>query len=47
MADYINEMRSLMIGRKQEKEILNRLYNSNKAQFIAVYGRKRVGKMLL
>ena len=36
-----------MIGRKKEIEELNRLYNSNKAQLIAVYGRRRVGKTYL
>lgn len=36
-----------MIGRKEEKEILNKLYFSNKAQFVAVYGRRRVGKTYL
>lgn len=36
-----------MIGRKQEKDILNKLYDSNKAQLVAVYGRRRVGKTYL
>lgn len=36
-----------MIGRKKEIETLNRLYNSNKSQFVAVYGRRRVGKTYL
>ena len=36
-----------MIGRKQEITTLNRLYESNKAQFVAVYGRRRVGKTFL
>ena len=36
-----------IIGRKKEIEMLNRLYNSNKAQFVAVYGRRRVGKTYL
>lgn len=36
-----------MIGRKKESEILNRLYNSNEAQFVALYGRRRVGKTYL
>ncbi|MCF0229950.1 MAG: ATP-binding protein [Parasporobacterium sp.] len=36
-----------MVGRKKETEILNRLYNSSKAQFVAVYGRRRVGKTYL
>lgn len=48
MADYIGvEWGGPMIGRKQEISVLNRLYNSNKSQFVAVYGRRRVGKTYL
>lgn len=36
-----------MIGRKSEIAILNKLYDSNKPQFVAVYGRRRVGKTYL
>lgn len=36
-----------MIGRKKEIEILNKLYSSNKSQFVAIYGRRRVGKTYL
>ena len=36
-----------MIGRKQEITTLNKLYESNKAQFVAIYGRRRVGKTFL
>lgn len=36
-----------LIGRKHEVEELNRLYDSDKAQFVAVYGRRRVGKTFL
>lgn len=36
-----------MIGRKQEKEELLRRYQRNKAEFVAVYGRRRVGKTTL
>ena len=36
-----------IIGRKQEIRELNDLYNSNKAQMVAVYGRRRVGKTFL
>lgn len=36
-----------MIGRKQEIADLERYYNSGKAEFIAVYGRRRVGKTFL
>ena len=36
-----------MIGRKKEIELLNKLYYSNEAQFVAVYGRRRIGKTYL
>lgn len=36
-----------MIGRKLEREQLNRLLNSNQAEFLALYGRRRVGKTYL
>ena len=36
-----------MIGRKSEQEELLRRYQRNKAEFIAVYGRRRVGKTTL
>lgn len=36
-----------MIGRKQEVKELNRLYNRDRAELIAVYGRRRVGKTYL
>ena len=36
-----------MIGRKKEVEELNRLYISNKAELVAIYGRRRIGKTYL
>ncbi|MCF0133448.1 MAG: ATP-binding protein, partial [Blautia sp.] len=36
-----------MIGRKQEIKELNRLYDGKKAELIAIYGRRRVGKTYL
>ncbi len=36
-----------MIGRNKEIKELERLYNSDEAQFVAVYGRRRVGKTFL
>ena len=36
-----------MIGRKREIEELENLYNSNDAQLVAIYGRRRVGKTYL
>ena len=38
---------STIIGRKLEIEELNRLYHSDRPEFVAVYGRRRVGKTFL
>lgn len=40
-------MEELMIGRKREMQLLDRYYASGKAEFIALYGRRRVGKTFL
>lgn len=37
----------VIIGRKKESEELIRLYHSNQAQLVAIYGRRRVGKTYL
>lgn len=36
-----------IIGRKKEIEELKHYYNSGRAEFVAVYGRRRVGKTFL
>lgn len=36
-----------IIGRLQEIKILERLYTSETAEFLAVYGRRRIGKTFL
>jgi len=36
-----------MIGRRQEVKQLNRIYESGRAELVAVYGRRRVGKTFL
>ena len=38
---------TFMVGRKEEIQELNRLYNSGKAELVAIYGRRRVGKTYL
>ena len=40
-------MKEDIIGRKEEIRELERLYGSGKAEFVAVYGRRRVGKTFL
>ena len=37
----------MIIGRKKEIDELNALYQSKKAELVAVYGRRRVGKTYL
>lgn len=41
------EYRKTIIGRKHEQEILQICYDSPKAEFVAVYGRRRIGKTYL
>jgi hypothetical protein len=36
-----------LIGRKEEIELLKKLYNSKQAEFLAIYGRRRIGKTFL
>lgn len=36
-----------MIGRRREIDELNKLYSSNKAELVAIYGRRRIGKTYL
>lgn len=40
-------MKQNIIGREKEKAILERIFNSQKAEFVAVCGRRRVGKTFL
>ncbi len=40
-------MSDMLVGRKREKEELLDLYHSGRAEFIAIYGRRRVGKTFL
>ncbi|MEM7369801.1 MAG: ATP-binding protein [Bacteroidota bacterium] len=35
------------IGRKREQKILGRIINSDRSEFVAIYGRRRVGKTML
>ena len=36
-----------IIGRKKEIDRLQRIFNSDKSEFVATYGRRRVGKSYL
>ena len=40
-------MGQTIVGRKKELSLINQYFNSGKAEFIAVYGRRRVGKTFL
>ena len=40
-------MSNTIFGRANEIKILDRLLNSNKPEFLAIYGRRRVGKTYL
>ena len=36
-----------MVGRKKEIKELNKLYENNSAELVAIFGRRRVGKTYL
>ena len=36
-----------IIGRKREQELLSAYYESGRPEFVAVYGRRRIGKTFL
>lgn len=40
-------MKQRIVGRQQEQKILEKLYSSKSSEFVAVYGRRRVGKTFL
>lgn len=40
-------MQSVIIGRREEARLLNQYISSGRAEFIAIYGRRRVGKTFL
>ena len=44
---FVAKYRHIMIGRKKEQELLQEAIEKERAQFIAVYGRRRVGKTFL
>jgi AAA+ ATPase superfamily predicted ATPase len=44
---YILVMEKIIIGRGPEKAKLDQLLQSNEAEFLALYGRRRVGKTFL
>ena len=43
----INMAKALIIGREREQDELRRLTESSSSEFVAVYGRRRVGKTYL
>lgn len=47
MASKPNSSKSRIVGRSKELELLQELVDSKRAEFVAVYGRRRVGKTFL
>lgn len=43
----IKVRREEIIGRKEEKRVLQRIFDSKTSEFLAIYGRRRVGKTYL
>ena len=42
-----DEMETNVIGREEEKRLLNSYIGSPRSEFIAIYGRRRIGKTFL
>ena len=42
-----SEVTRKMVGREKEKRELDKLYASNQAELVAIYGRRRIGKTYL
>ena len=40
-------MRQVLIGRKKEQDILKKVLESNRPEFVSIIGRRRVGKTFL
>lgn len=40
-------MGNQIIGRQRENQLLEEIYDSPRAEFVAVYGRRRIGKTFL
>ncbi len=49
MPDFYHEGHEMssIIGRRKELQLLDKLFKSDKAEFLAIYGRRRVGKTFL
>ena len=47
MLPHLNAIMSAIIGRNKEVDELKKLVSSPKAEFVAIYGRRRVGKTFL
>lgn len=46
-AATLNKRYSMIVGRKEEIAELEKLYHSDRPEFVAIYGRRRVGKTFL
>lgn len=43
----IGIIKVMIIGREKEQALLTKLLNSKRAEFLAIYGRRRIGKTFL
>ena len=46
-AQIIDSMEQILVGRQHDLKLLNEYINSDRSEFVAVYGRRRVGKTFL
>ena len=47
MATILLKRKDVIVGRKREQKLLEKAYKSKEAEFITLYGRRRVGKTFL
>ena len=47
LAEYMKKEKKILVGRKEEIEDLEHAYNSDSSEFVAMYGRRRIGKTYL
>ena len=45
--DFMKKVKSIIVGREVEQDQFQRVLESNEAEFVSVYGRRRVGKTYL
>lgn len=40
-------LKEMIVGRREEKRVLKRIFDAKRAEFLAIFGRRRIGKTYL